>query len=164
MHTWIRRRQPTRGRNAERGVTLTELLVVLAIVGLLVMVAVPAFLEWMRAYRVRTTAEAVQGDLRLARNVAVARNSDVDVLFKPTEFSWTDANGRPRRFRMPPDVSITNLADPTNGDTVTLRNTGQVGDPSKTLAIDGWVYDTVHHVWTVTFTASGKVSLTRTSP
>ena len=164
VHTWKRHRQRTCGRDAERGVTLTELLVVLAIVGLLVLITVPAFMDWMRAYKVRTAAEAVQGDLRLARNVAVARNSDVDVLFKPTEFSWTDANGRARVFKIPPGVSITNLADPTNGDTVTLKNTGQVGDPSKTLTIDGWVYDTVHHVWTVTFTASGKVTVTRTSP
>lgn len=152
------------GPRTERGVTLTELLVVLAVISMLVLVVVPAFGEWMRAYRVRTTASAVQGDLRLARNVAVARNVNVDVLFKPAEFSWTDGNGRQRRFVMPPGVSITNLVDATNGDTVTLRNNGQIADPGKTLTVDGRVSGSVHHVWTVSFTASGKVAVARTSP
>lgn len=152
------------GRCSESGVTLTELLVVLAIIAALVVVVVPAFGEWLRAYKVRTVANQMQGDLRLARNVAVARNASVDVLVKPAEFTWTDANGRVRHFEMPPGVSVTNLADPVAGDTITFRNNGQMTAPSKTLTVDGWVYNDVHHVWTVTFTASGKVVVERTSP
>jgi len=151
-------------RGSERGVTLTELLVVVAIIGFLVMVTVPAFAEWLRAYKVRTAAHQIQGDLRLARNVAVAKNADVPVLFMPDRFTWTDGLGNPREFRMPEGVSITNLVDPSAGDTVTLKNSGQVGDPSKTLTVDGWVRDTVHHVWTVSFSAAGKVAAVRTSP
>jgi prepilin-type N-terminal cleavage/methylation domain-containing protein len=156
--------RPPLGRSAERGVTLTELLVVVAIIGALVVVVVPSFNNWLRAYKVRTSAEAIQGDLRLARNVAVARNSNIDVLFKLEEFTWTDSQGKPHLFRMPPGVTITNLTDPTNGDTITMLNNGQVSNPSKTLTVDGWVHNNVHHVWTVSFTASGKVSVARTSP
>jgi Tfp pilus assembly protein FimT len=145
-------------------VSLPELLVVLAILAAMVSIVVPAFNEWMRAYRVRTGAEAVQGDLRLARNVAVSRAASVDLLFKPTVFSWTNALGKERRFRMPQGVTISNLVDTTAGDTVTMKSNGQVGDATKTLEISGNVGPGVNHVWTVTFTASGKVSLERTSP
>jgi prepilin-type N-terminal cleavage/methylation domain-containing protein len=149
---------------SERGITLTELLVVLAIISALVVVIVPAFGEWLRAYKVRTAGQQVQGELRLARNVAVARNANVGVLFKAGEFTWTDAQGRQRRFVMPGGVTIANLAAPVSGDTVTIRNNGQIADPSKTLEIEGWVSGGVTHQWTVTFTASGKVDLQRTAP
>jgi prepilin-type N-terminal cleavage/methylation domain-containing protein len=160
----MRQAQEAGRRGSERGVTLTELLVVLAIIGFLVMVTVPAFAEWLRAYKVRTAAHQIQGDLRLARNVAVAKNADVPVLFKLDRFSWTDGQGRMREFLMPPNVAITNLVDPSAGDTITMKNNGQVSNPGKTLTVDTWVRDTLHHVWTVSFTASGKVIAVRTSP
>jgi hypothetical protein len=61
-------------------------------------------------------------------------------------------------------VTITNLADPTNGDTISMFSNGGVSDPGKTLTVSGWVSQGVTHVWTVSFTASGKVATERTSP
>jgi len=151
-------------QSAESGFSLTEMLVVITVIGLMAGITIPAFVHWLRAYKVRTTSDQLQGEMRLARNVAVAINASVPILVKETEFSWTDANGRVRRFVMPEGVSVTNLTDAINGDTVSFLNNGQFSAPSKTFTVDGWVYDTVHHIWTVSFTASGKVAVVRTSP
>lgn len=148
-------------RSRERGITLTELLIVLAVVAIIILVVVPAFVEWMRAYRVRTAAHQVQAELRLARNVAVALNSSVSVRFRRGEALWTDAQGRERRFTLPPGVAIANLLDPVDGDMITFLNNGRVADAGRTLLIDGWVHDDVHHQYTVSLTAAGKVSAER---
>lgn len=64
-------------RTAERGITLVEMIVVMAIVAMLVMMAVPSLTGWAINARIRTTAEAVQSGLQLAKSEAVARNTRV---------------------------------------------------------------------------------------
>lgn len=64
-------------RTAQRGVTLVEMIVVMAIAATLVMMAAPTFTGWVINSRIRTTAEAVQSGLQLAKAEAVARNTRV---------------------------------------------------------------------------------------
>lgn len=150
-------------RAAARGVTLTELLVVVAIVALIVLVVVPNVAEWLRSYKVRTAAGQVQAEMRLARTVAVSLNSSVSVLVKPAEVSWTDAQGRARRFVLPGGVSITNLTNPGAGDTFVFLRNGQIQDATRTLTVDGWVHDDVHEVWTLDFSSAGKIGAGHTT-
>jgi Tfp pilus assembly protein FimT len=144
-------------------VTLTELLVVVAIVALIVLVVVPNVAEWLRSYKVRTAAGQVQAEMRLARTVAVSLNSSVSVLVKPAEVSWTDAQGRARRFVLPGGVSITNLTNPGAGDTFVFLRNGQIQDATRTLTVDGWVHDDVHEVWTLDFSSAGKIGAGHTT-
>jgi Tfp pilus assembly protein FimT len=141
---------------------LGELLVVLAIIAVLVVVGVPMFIEWLRAYRVRTTAHQVQAELRLARTVAVSRSATASVLVRSGDVLWTDGQGRERSFLFPEGVSITNLLDSLNGDAVTFLRNGQPSEPAKTLIVDGWVGGNRHHRYTLTLTASGKIESSRT--
>lgn len=60
-----------------RGFSLVELIVGMAIFGILLSIAIPAFSNWLRNARVRTAAEAVQNGLQLARAEAVRRNNAV---------------------------------------------------------------------------------------
>jgi prepilin-type N-terminal cleavage/methylation domain-containing protein len=144
-----------------RGLSLTELLVALAIIAVLVLAGAPMFIEWLRGQRVRTTAHQVQAELRLARNVAVSRSASASVLVKRGEVRWTDGQGKEREFLFPDGVSIINLLDPVNGDGVTFLRNGQPSDPAKTLVVDGWVGGTRHHRYTITFTPSGKIESSR---
>lgn len=70
-------------RNRLQGFTLIELLVTMAILGVLLALGTSSFREWMTNLRVRTTAEAIQNGLQLARAEAVRRN--VQMQFELTD-------------------------------------------------------------------------------
>lgn len=57
----------------DRGLTLLELVIGMAIAAILAMLAAPAFGEWVRGAQVRTAAESWQNTLRTAQAEAVAR-------------------------------------------------------------------------------------------
>jgi type IV fimbrial biogenesis protein FimT len=60
---------------ASRGFSLVELLVGMAIFGVLMALALPSYSGWIRNAKIRTTAESVQNGLQLAKAEAVRRNT-----------------------------------------------------------------------------------------
>ncbi|OOG36933.1 hypothetical protein B0B52_19125 [Polaromonas sp. A23] len=74
------------------GFTMVELMVVIAIVGVLVALAAPSFTELMRRNRLSAAASALQVSLSLARSEAVKRGSDarVTVAANTTAGAWTN--------------------------------------------------------------------------
>jgi type IV fimbrial biogenesis protein FimT len=61
-----------------RGFSLVELLITLAIFGILLATGASSFRTWINNMRVRTTAESIQNGLQLARGEAVRRNSTIN--------------------------------------------------------------------------------------
>ena len=61
----------------QHGTTLVELLIGLTIVALLFALGTPAFFSWLQNSQIRTSAEAIQNGLHLARGEAVRRNTSV---------------------------------------------------------------------------------------
>lgn len=66
-----------RSKWGQRGVTLVELLVVLAIVGVFAIITIPAFRDFMNAFKVKSTAVQIRDVVRLGRQIAVAKKSQV---------------------------------------------------------------------------------------
>jgi type IV fimbrial biogenesis protein FimT len=64
-------------RTWQRGVTLIELAVVLAVVAILFATAAPSFSAWVHNAQIRTAAESMQNGLQLARAEAIRRNRSV---------------------------------------------------------------------------------------
>jgi type IV fimbrial biogenesis protein FimT len=62
---------------ANTGFTLIELMVTVAVLGILMALAMPNYTQWIANTRVRTTAEAIQNGLMLAKGEAVRRNAKV---------------------------------------------------------------------------------------
>ncbi len=60
-----------------RGFSLVELIIALAIGGVLLAIGAPNFVSWLRNTEIRTAAEAIQNGLQLARGEAVRRNSAI---------------------------------------------------------------------------------------
>lgn len=81
----------------QRGVSLVEGIIALAIMGILMAMAVPAFGPWITGTRIRATAESMLAGLQYARSEATTRNTQVRFqtttsLDASCAFSTTSAN------------------------------------------------------------------------
>ena len=63
-----------RGARDEHGFSLIELIIVLGLLGLVVVVGMPAMQDWLERYRVRTATQTLAADMQLQRMRAVSRN------------------------------------------------------------------------------------------
>ena len=63
----------------QKGFTLIEVMIAVAIVGILAMVAVPNYLQWNARYQLKQATTELAGSLNLARMVAMNRNLAVTV-------------------------------------------------------------------------------------
>ena len=132
-------------REKNQGFTLIELVVVLAILGIMVAIAVPNFKQYMFQRRLNGAARQIMSDLMSARMKAITQNRKVKVFISGNNHQYTvcdDANGdgtvgsgegtvqvRDIQYDYP-GVTYTATADPiffvngtAYGTTVTLANT-----------------------------------------
>src|SRR5688572_15049366 len=68
-----------------RGLTLIELMVVIALVGIVVGLAAPAFTDLIARQRVRSYGDAFVSDIAFARSEAVSRRQAVRIAFGSTD-------------------------------------------------------------------------------
>jgi len=76
------------GHRVRRGFSLVELMVTVAVLGLLMTLAVPSFSEWIQNSRIRTAAESIQNGVQLARAEAVRRNTRIEFALVGTGGGW----------------------------------------------------------------------------
>ncbi len=69
-------------RNGSRGYSLVEMLVVVAVIGIISLVTIPNFVTMYRASRLTSSMRQVANDLRYARQLAVTRRTDVRVTYR----------------------------------------------------------------------------------
>ncbi|MEP6876448.1 MAG: GspH/FimT family pseudopilin [Burkholderiales bacterium] len=98
-------------RRAARGFTLIELAVTMTLVGVLLAVALPSFMAWIRNAQVRAVADSLQSGVRRAQTEAVRLNQGV-------VFSLTSAN---------PALNTTAVA---NGKNWAIQSIAQFADPN----------------------------------
>jgi prepilin-type N-terminal cleavage/methylation domain-containing protein len=90
--------RPERGQDDDAGLTLAELLIVLALIVILITFTVPTTAATIDAGRINQAANAMASRFRLARLEAVARAHSVAVVFDQPQGRWTlrvceDGNG-----------------------------------------------------------------------
>ena len=83
-----------------RGITLMELIIVMAIIALGAVLMVPNIAGWIPNYRLRSATRDVVSTLRVAQMKAVARNMDHRVIFDPADPCWPDGGPGPSYFIM----------------------------------------------------------------
>lgn len=122
------------------GFSLIELMVVIAILGILMSIAVPAFSEWIAGQRVRETAADIHTSLMRARNEAISRGSATSITPVTISGVTSWANGW---YIANPDATYN--PDPAN-PTVFIEQHG----PVQNATISG--------AGTITFTSVGRLS------
>jgi len=75
-------------RRPQRGFTLIEIMVSLTVLGILLMVALPSFSEWLQNQQLRAASEATLNGLQVARAAAIRRNVLVQFVSGPGT-GWT---------------------------------------------------------------------------
>lgn len=108
------------------GFTLIELMVTITILGILVMLALPSYSQWISNTQVRNQAESIQNGLRVAQREAAARNGSVS-------FILTNAS--------PPTCSSTAATSGVNwavcsGSVLIQQSVGKAGSGSAVVASD----------------------------
>ncbi|MFY9314460.1 MAG: GspH/FimT family pseudopilin [Burkholderiales bacterium] len=133
------------------GFTLPEIMITVAVLGILTTLAVPNFRQLLRNYEVRGAAEAVASGLQRARGEAVSRNASVQfVLGSGTSWTVSVVGGATidsRSSSDSPNATMTAVASDlaTAATTLTFNNIGLVVANA----------DTSQPLRRVTFTASG---------
>ena len=145
-----------------RGFTTVELMIVIAIFGILAAVAIPGFVSQMPRYRLNGAARQVMGDLMWARMQAVSQNNEFKIFFlsnheykilddddndgavdsTPSPGEWTKTIDIHDEYH---DVTFTSTNNPiffprgtaTNLPTITLTNSA--GSKTITISIAGRV-------------------------
>jgi len=66
-------------RTLQAGISLTEVMVVVVIVGILIALGIPSFTAWVQNTQIRTAGESLVNGLQTARNEAIRRNTCMQI-------------------------------------------------------------------------------------
>jgi len=71
----------THKKTIKNGFTLIELMIVLALIGILCIIAVPKINDWLPRYRLKSAASDLQSNMQKARMLAIKENNSVQIRF-----------------------------------------------------------------------------------
>lgn len=96
------------GSMSQRGISLVEVLISIALVALLIALAAPNFAAWIQSSQIRAASESMLAGLQLARGEAVRRNI-------PVAFTLTDSLTNSCAASTSGTSWVVSVDDPTGG-------------------------------------------------
>jgi prepilin-type N-terminal cleavage/methylation domain-containing protein len=141
-----------------RGFSLSELLTVVAIAGLVVAVSVPLVAQNVRQAKIRGAADQFTMSLRAARMIAVSKRATVGVTVADdpvNSYSFPDTRGTTRTVAMPDGVRIVSSDSP-----IAFTPNGSLS-ASTTTVLEADLTDGAMERWTVTTSVLGTPSVSR---
>ena len=148
----------------QHGFSLTEILVVVAIVGLAVAITVPLVAENVYQTRIRTAADQLSVDLRAARMIAVSKRAmpylDVSVQPDPVNsYTYVNGRGETRTIQLPKGIRI---ITPSSAYTIRYLRDGSVSGGGNTTVMRVYLSAGDEEEWRVITNAMGVTKTTRT--
>ena len=125
-----------RGRAAAAGFSLLELMITLAVLGIVMMVGLPNVSAWIQNTQLKTAAESVVSGLQLTRAEALRRNVSV-------RFSLVDSVANGCALSVTGTSWVVSVSDPTGAcgadpsdvaPQIVQKKSGAEGTPNATLA------------------------------
>lgn len=122
-------------KRATRGFSILEMVVVVAVIGILLSLGVPSFQTYTQNLQIRVAAEAITSGLQIAKNEAIRRNVPVQLSLDPTSgTSWSinlasDPNANPLQTRDTNEgsVNVTRSIQPQGAtNAVTFNGMGRI--------------------------------------
>lgn len=140
----------------EQGKSLAETLVVLAVIGLMAGLAGPSFVGMTTRIEAKSAAAEIASELRLARQLAMARRERLRVVFDGTSrtitLQRTDADGILDVYRYGEKGIV--VDEPSAGPDVFFHPTGRSATATTIV-----VRDKQGHVTKLTISLTGKVTI-----
>jgi type IV fimbrial biogenesis protein FimT len=130
----LQRRTPNRvfGRRFSQGFSLTELMVSVAVLGILLVISVPTLLRAYRSYQLNDAATRFSGILKSTRFSAIRKNTPITCQVQQNGaywIIWVDLDGDSNPGPTEPQVLV--------GDVVSLLDGGSVPPPDAIVTTVG---------------------------
>jgi type II secretion system protein H len=155
----------------EKGFTMVELVIVIAIVAIMMAISVPSFVDWRRNANYRKTSNEITSLLREARSAAVSKGLQQMVVFKPNSSSYqlqdfniaaSSFNAPSQKLFAPRDVTIRSSLDGTSTANMSVifnnNGTANITGPDGSMSGNVSVNDSGTQKYLVSVMQTGKVS------
>jgi prepilin-type N-terminal cleavage/methylation domain-containing protein len=161
----------TRAHASERGYSLAELMVVVAIIGIFSLVTIPAMTNFNRMNKVRAAVRELNSDLRAVRTLAITQSAPMTITIYTGKYEDSGQNKDLRaRYDLPEVVPLTRrikrlddivyfVGTENETETITFLPNGtiqgMVGVTTRTIQLSS-DYELPNDDVTITFSPSGS--------
>jgi len=145
------------------GFTLTELMITVAIIGILASIAVPSFQDMIERNRLKEAVEGLKSDLMFARTEAIKRSTNLNVSILINGSSWCygiDDDNTACACGTAGDCAIKSIdASQFQGTTLTASDSTVFSFRRGTASALGAIINTTHYAATVKVSNRGRVTI-----
>jgi len=129
-------------KKRESGFTLMEMMVVVAIIGIMVAVAIPGFSVWLPNYKLKGAIQDLYSNMQNAKMEAIKANGDYTIVFTEASdtYTMTSPGGNVQTITLADYGYGVSYGDPEgvdavsySGDSVTFTSRGMTNN------VGGWV-------------------------
>ncbi len=154
-------------RRLQRGYSMAELITVVAIIGIMSLVTIPAFMNYSKSARLKTSLRQFTGDLRATRAQAVTRTIWMQVAVTsaagtaPGRYEIRESNDRGATFTAirSKELDNRNFFDVAESFTFLPNGTATFAGAVPTMSLKVKSNDTaIKNEYTVTVNTGGKIS------